>query len=147
VEPIIANTECGYSPRCSTPGSGGVVRISPLQLVSFHNRSAYLSSQPNPAASYIGPQPGTLTAKTGTKSMKVNRQVSPPPNLYIYQILSKTNSGTVASSTRTVDVVPRVKIVQWQNSTWILGISGRLKHTTYLIFRYVRPLIVTVGSS
>ena len=124
------------------------MRISPLQLVSFHNRSAYLSSQPNPAASYIGPQPGTLTAKTGTKSMKVNRQVSPPPNLYIYQILSKTNSGTVASSTRTVDVVPRVKIVQWQNSTWTPGVSGRPKHTTYLISRYVRShLIVTVGSS
>jgi len=53
VKPVIANVNCGYSPRCNTPGSGGV---------------------PNPALAYIGPQPGTLAAKTGTKSMKVNRQ-------------------------------------------------------------------------
>jgi len=80
--------------------------------------------------------------------MKVNRQVSPLLNLYFYQILSEMNSGMVAFSTRTVDVVLRVKTVQWQNSTWTPGVSGRLKHTTYPIFRCVRPhLIVTVGSS
>jgi len=25
VQPVIANVNCGYSPRCDTPGSGGVV--------------------------------------------------------------------------------------------------------------------------
>ncbi|KAF4614126.1 hypothetical protein D9613_007844 [Agrocybe pediades] len=52
ITPKIVNTNCGYSPRCSTPGSGGV---------------------PNPAISYTGAQPKTL-AKGQSQSMKVNRQ-------------------------------------------------------------------------
>ncbi|GLB40224.1 hypothetical protein LshimejAT787_0800950 [Lyophyllum shimeji] len=52
VKPVIANTNCGYSPRCNTPGSGGV---------------------PNPAISYTGPQPNTL-APGQSQSMFVNAQ-------------------------------------------------------------------------
>jgi len=52
VNPIIANTNCGYSPRCNTPGSGGV---------------------PNPAIPYKGPQPGTIKAGA-TKSITINNQ-------------------------------------------------------------------------
>ncbi|KDR78955.1 hypothetical protein GALMADRAFT_209295 [Galerina marginata CBS 339.88] len=52
VTPRIANTNCGYSPRCSTPGSGGV---------------------PNPAISYTGPQPNTLGGHQ-SQTLHINRQ-------------------------------------------------------------------------
>ncbi|KAG5647374.1 hypothetical protein DXG03_000442 [Asterophora parasitica] len=52
IKPVIANTNCGYSPRCSTPGSGGV---------------------PNPAISYTGAQPNTLGAGQ-SQSLKINSQ-------------------------------------------------------------------------
>ncbi|KJA20564.1 hypothetical protein HYPSUDRAFT_88659 [Hypholoma sublateritium FD-334 SS-4] len=52
VQPVIANTNCGFSPRCSTPGSGGV---------------------PNPAISYTGPQPNTL-GPGQSQALTVNRQ-------------------------------------------------------------------------
>ncbi|KAF9526344.1 hypothetical protein CPB83DRAFT_465748 [Crepidotus variabilis] len=52
VNPQIVNVNCGYSPRCSTPGSGGV---------------------PNPAISYTGPQPKALGASQSTQ-LTVNRQ-------------------------------------------------------------------------
>ncbi|KAF5366648.1 hypothetical protein D9615_010604 [Tricholomella constricta] len=52
VKPVIANTNCGYSPRCNTPGSGGV---------------------PNPAISYTGPQPNTLSPGQ-SQSLTVNAQ-------------------------------------------------------------------------
>lgn len=31
IQPVIANVNCGYSPRCDTPGSGGVVRVLRFQ--------------------------------------------------------------------------------------------------------------------
>ncbi|KAH9481713.1 Pathogenesis-related protein 1A/1B [Psilocybe cubensis] len=52
VSPKIANVNCGYSPRCSTPGSGGV---------------------PNPAISYTGPQPNTL-GPGKSQTLTINRQ-------------------------------------------------------------------------
>ncbi|CAA7266879.1 unnamed protein product [Cyclocybe aegerita] len=52
VRPVIANVNCGYSPRCSTPGSGGV---------------------PNPAISYTGAQPNTL-GSGASQTMTINRQ-------------------------------------------------------------------------
>jgi len=52
VNPIIANTNCGYSPRCDTPGSGGV---------------------PNPAISYNAPQPGNIAAGA-SKDVTINNQ-------------------------------------------------------------------------
>ncbi|KAF8896128.1 hypothetical protein BD779DRAFT_1667976 [Infundibulicybe gibba] len=36
ITPVIANTNCGYSPRCSTPGSGGVP--NPAILTQVLNR-------------------------------------------------------------------------------------------------------------
>ncbi|KAF8150721.1 hypothetical protein B0H34DRAFT_149837 [Crassisporium funariophilum] len=52
VKPVIANVNCGYSPRCTTPGSGGV---------------------PNPAINYNGPQPNTLS-KGQSQTLRINRQ-------------------------------------------------------------------------
>ncbi|KAF8071750.1 hypothetical protein FPV67DRAFT_894876 [Lyophyllum atratum] len=52
VKPVIANTNCGYSPRCNTPGSGGV---------------------PNPAISYTGPQPRILSPGQ-SQTLTVNAQ-------------------------------------------------------------------------
>lgn len=52
VQPVIANANCGYSPRCDTPGSGGV---------------------PNPAISYTGPQPGSI-APSGSQTLIINHQ-------------------------------------------------------------------------
>ncbi|KAF9445508.1 hypothetical protein P691DRAFT_734869 [Macrolepiota fuliginosa MF-IS2] len=52
IQPVIANVNCGYSPRCSTPGSGGV---------------------PNPAISYNGPQPHSL-AHGASQTLTINRQ-------------------------------------------------------------------------
>jgi len=52
VNPVIANTNCGYSPRCNTPGSGGV---------------------PNPAIPYTGPQPGNI-APGASRSVTINNQ-------------------------------------------------------------------------
>ncbi|KAF8896129.1 hypothetical protein BD779DRAFT_1639520 [Infundibulicybe gibba] len=45
LQPIIADTSCGYSPRCNTPGSGGV---------------------PNPARPFTGGQPGFLAPGAST---------------------------------------------------------------------------------
>jgi hypothetical protein len=53
VNPRIVNVNCGYSPRCNTPGSGGV---------------------PNPAISYTGPQPKSLGANGASTQITVNRQ-------------------------------------------------------------------------
>ncbi|KAH0585380.1 hypothetical protein H2248_008617 [Termitomyces sp. 'cryptogamus'] len=52
VKPVIVNTNCNYSPRCSTPGSGGV---------------------PNPAIPYTGPQPAHL-APGQSQSLIINSQ-------------------------------------------------------------------------
>ncbi|PPQ89346.1 hypothetical protein CVT25_003183 [Psilocybe cyanescens] len=52
VSPKIVNTNCGYSPRCSTPGSGGV---------------------PKPAIPYNGPQPKTL-GHGQSQTLTINRQ-------------------------------------------------------------------------
>jgi len=52
VTPIIANVNCGYSPRCSAPGSGGV---------------------PNAAISYTGPQPNPINSG-GSQTLTINRQ-------------------------------------------------------------------------
>ncbi|EKM76080.1 hypothetical protein AGABI1DRAFT_116006 [Agaricus bisporus var. burnettii JB137-S8] len=52
IQPVIANVNCGYSPRCDTPGSGGV---------------------PNPAISYNGPQPGNL-GPGASQTLNINRQ-------------------------------------------------------------------------
>ncbi|KAF9526343.1 hypothetical protein CPB83DRAFT_884932 [Crepidotus variabilis] len=52
VNPKIVNVNCGYSPRCDVPGSGGV---------------------PNPAVSYTGPQPRTLGVNGDNTNMTVNR--------------------------------------------------------------------------
>ncbi|PFH53136.1 hypothetical protein AMATHDRAFT_55587 [Amanita thiersii Skay4041] len=52
VTPVIANVNCGYSPRCNTPGSGGV---------------------PNPAIPYNGPQPKKL-AHGQSQTLTINKQ-------------------------------------------------------------------------
>ncbi|KAF4613701.1 hypothetical protein D9613_007839 [Agrocybe pediades] len=54
IDPIIANTNCGYSPRCNTPNSGGAG--VPLPAISFH-----------------GGQPGQI-AKGQSKTVHINRQ-------------------------------------------------------------------------
>lgn len=52
IHPVIANTNCGYSPRCNTPGSGGV---------------------PNPAIPYTGPQYGALEPGA-SETLSINQQ-------------------------------------------------------------------------
>ncbi|KAF9561997.1 hypothetical protein CPC08DRAFT_761768 [Agrocybe pediades] len=54
INPIIANTNCGYSPRCNTPNSGGAG--VPLPAISFH-----------------GGQPGQIP-KGQAKTVHINRQ-------------------------------------------------------------------------
>ncbi|TFK40213.1 hypothetical protein BDQ12DRAFT_721675 [Crucibulum laeve] len=54
VKPVIANVNCGYSPRCTAPFSGG-------------------SGVPNPAISYTGAQPNTLAAGA-SQTLTINSQ-------------------------------------------------------------------------
>lgn len=72
VKPVIANVNCGYSPRCNTPGSGGVVGFASRLNV---NPCPQYHIQPNPAVSYTGPQPNTL-APGASQTLTVNQFAS-----------------------------------------------------------------------
>lgn len=74
VKPVIANVNCGYSPRCSTPGSGGVVRHLSLCCAIHLTPTPCTPLKPNPAISYTGPQPNSL-GPGASQTLTINSQV------------------------------------------------------------------------